>query len=183
MKEDIDRWNQKFAGRALNAQPEPDNLLVECPWLPPAGKALDIASGSGQNAVYLAQLGFDVTAIDGSKVGMELATRLAEHCSVNITAVVADLDDYNPQGNFDLIIVFHYLNRELFGKLASRLNPGGILAVKTFNQDFLDKRPTFNPDYVLKPGELSGTFTGLEALLDEESPEHSPGKSIFVGRK
>ena len=80
MQSDIDRWEKKFAGREVADAPTPDSDLVSIPWLPASGTALDIASGSGQNAVYLAQRGLQVTAIDGSSNGMQLALALARKC-------------------------------------------------------------------------------------------------------
>ncbi|MCZ7598325.1 MAG: hypothetical protein M5U09_12265 [Gammaproteobacteria bacterium] len=77
MKSDIDRWNERFAGREPADRPRPDLVLAACRHLPAGGAALDVASGSGHNAVWLAHRGFDVTAIDGSVNGMRLAVDLA----------------------------------------------------------------------------------------------------------
>ena len=183
MQSDIDRWNRKFRGRAVAERPTPDDWLIDNPWLPSEGSALDLASGSGQNAVYLAQQGLDVTAIDGSREGMALALALANNCGVALRTVVADLDTHVPDGQYDLVIVFHYLNRDLFPRLPGLLKPGGMLMVKTFNMDFLARKPGFNPDYVLQPGELSRLFAGLDVLADRESPASAPGKSLFAGRR
>ena len=180
MKRDVERWDRKFAARAVAERPAPDVLLQDNPLLPDAGSALD--SGSGHNAVYLAQRGLRVTAIDGSSVGMELALALAGRCGVSIRPVVADLDFHAPRGRHDLVIVFHYLNRGLYAHLPTLLKPGGILIVKTFNRDFLDLKPGFNPDYLLRPGELAETFASLEIVEHAESPSESPGKSHAICR-
>ena len=182
MKEDIDRWNTKFANRMVNEQPQPDTLLVETPWLPTAGSALDLASGSGQNAVHLALNGFTVTAVDGSENGMRLALQLAAQCGTSITPRVEDLDDFTTNERYDLVIVFYYLNRLLYKKLPLLLNPNGILIVKTFNLDFAIKKPGFDKNYMLNNHELITTFSQLEIIQHEESPIHSPGKSWVIAQ-
>ncbi|KAA3627412.1 MAG: class I SAM-dependent methyltransferase [Proteobacteria bacterium] len=183
MKSDIDRWNRKFAGREVGDEPTPDPLLTRCPYLPPGGRALDVASGSGNNAVWLAQHGFDVTAIDGSVEGMRLAMALAARRGVRIRPIVADLDRVTLAGVFDLVIVMHYLNRPLYRSLHDRLAPGGVLIAKTFNRDFLESRPGFNEDFVLATGELCELFGDLEVLDHAESPPSQRGKSHIVCRR
>ena len=102
---------------------------------------------------------------------------------IGVTSIIEDLDDYQPQGQFDLIICFHYLNRKLFKLLPGLLAPGGILMMKTFNQDLLKTRPGFNPDYVLQPGELLRVFSDLTIIEHFESPEFAVGKSLLVAQK
>lgn len=183
MRDDIERWNRKFRGREVGEAPQPDPWLAHCALLPRGGEALDIASGSGQNAVWLAERGFSVTAIDGSLEGMRLAVALARRRHVDLGAVVADLDHYPLAGRFDLIIVMHYLNRPLFADLPDHLMPGGVLMVKTFNRDFLKTRPDFNSDFVLDAGELTRCFGALEILEHAESPPGEYGKSRIACRR
>ncbi len=183
MKEDIDRWNAKFAGREAGDTPSPDALLATTPHLPGGGLALDLASGSGQNAVWLAMRGFDVTAVDGSLNGMRLALSLARRCGVAIRPVVADLDAFEMAGSFDLVVVMNYLNRPLYRRLHRFVSPGGILIVKTFNRDFLDSHPRFNPAYVLDDGELPGLIDGLTVIEHAESPPGDAGRSHLVCRR
>lgn len=183
MKADIERWNEKFADREPADAPSPDPWLVATPHLPPGGRALDLAAGSGHNAVWLAEQGFDVTAIDGSINGLSLAKRLARRRGVNLCAAVYDLEHFELAGRFDLVIVMQYLNRPLFARLPGWLARDGILAVKTFNRDFLEKRPGFNPEYVLADGELPRLFGGLEIIEQAESPPDAFGRSHIVCRK
>jgi len=183
LQKDIERWNLKFSGREINESPRADALLVDNAWLPKSGTVLDIAAGSGQNAVYLATRGYQVTAVDGSSEGLSLARQLAARCGVNIITEQMDLDENHPAGSFDMVIVFHYLNRPLYRRLPDLLKPGGILIAKTFNLDFARQKPGFNPDYVLADNELPALFSDLEILEHAESPEGSVGKSHIVARK
>lgn len=182
MKADIERWNARFAGRAVAETARPDPLL-ESLVLPGSGTALDLAAGSGQDAVWLAEQGLSVIAVDGSIEGLRLARALAHRRGVRVQALVADLDHFEPRGAFALVTVLHYLNRSLFRRLPGCLAEGGLLVVKTFNRDFLAERPGFNPDYVLGPGELPTLFPQLRVLRHEQSPPGAPGKSLLVARR
>ncbi len=182
MREDIERWNGKFAGRTPAASPKPDALLASTRHLPTGGLALDLAAGSGHNAVWLAERGFDVIAVDGSVNGLSLAKALARRRGVSLDAAVYDLDRFELGGRFELVIVMQYLNRPLFARLPAWLAPGGILVVKTFNRDFLDERPGFNPDYVLDDGELPMLFGALDMLEHAESPPDAVGRSHIICR-
>lgn len=183
MKSDIDRWNERFAGREPADRPRPDPVLAACRHLPAGEAALDVASGSGHNAVWLALRGFDVTAIDGSVNGMRLAVDLARRCGIVIRPIVADLDRYPLAGSYDVVLVLNFLDRALYRALPERLAPGGILIAKAFNRDALAERPGMNPDYVLEPGELPRLFDGLEVLDHAESPAGGEGRSHIVCRR
>jgi tellurite methyltransferase len=182
LESDRQRWDRKFTKRGVSEAPEPDQWLSHCPHLPVHGTALDVACGSGHNAVWLARRGLRVTAVDGSIEGLRLAQALARASGVHISAICADLDHYPLCGTFDLIIVMHYLNRPLLRSLPRLLARGGILAVKTFNGDFLERRPGFCGDYVLQPGELPELLPQLIILEHAESPPDDPGRSRLVGR-
>jgi SAM-dependent methyltransferase len=183
MRDDITRWNEKFSRRDIADTLAPDPLLVECEHLPAAGSAVDIACGTGHDAVWLATRGLAVTCVDGSIEGMRLALALARRHRVTLTPIVADLDACPLAGRFDLVIVMHYLNRPLYRSLPQRLKAGGILVVKTFNTDFLEHRPNFNPDYVLARDELPGLLPNLEILDYAQSPRRWHGKTHIVCRK
>ncbi len=70
-------WNERYAGTDLVWSAGP-NAFVEqiCSSLTP-GTALDLAAGEGRNALWLAELGWEVTAVDFSSVGLEKARRAA----------------------------------------------------------------------------------------------------------
>ena len=183
MRIDIERWNGKFRGREPALCPTPDPLLAGVSWLPARGSAIDIACGSGNNAVWLAERGLEVIAVDGSLEGLRLASGLAARRRVGIRPFVADLDTWVPAGRFDLVLVVRYLNRALLRRLPRLVAPHGILAVKVFNRDFLERRPGFNPSYLVDRGELPTLFASLEILDYQESPPESFGQSHIVCRR
>jgi SAM-dependent methyltransferase len=111
-------------------------LVVEGGVLPP-GTALDAGCGEGADALWLAERGWRVTAVDFSTVALDRGAAHARERGLDdrITWVHADLDAWTPgEGRFDLVTA-HYLHSRgadrtaLFGRLAAAVAPGGILLV------------------------------------------------------
>lgn len=90
------------------------------------GRALCLAAGEGRNAVYLAQQGFEVVAVDISAVGLEKCRALAQRRGVEVETVTADLTTFNLGiEGYDLITDFYYHQPDLFPKILAALKPGG----------------------------------------------------------
>ncbi len=164
-------WDERYR-QGLTMPEEPAALLVENrSLLPKGGKALDIGMGTGRNALYLASLGFRVTGIDLSAVAVEKCRQKAEALGLAIEAVVADLERYElPAEEYDLIVNFYYLQRDLAPQIVAALKAGGVLVFETYTIDQL--RFGYGPkkaDHLLRPGELREMFAGLETLLYHES--------------
>ena len=181
MRDDRERWNRKYQSGTTDVIPsaEPELLASESA-LPMSGCAIEVASGKGANALYLASLGYDVVAADISIEGLKVANRAARRLDLKLLPVVLDLDQYPlPTGYFALISVVRYLNRTLFESLVTALRPGGLLFYKTFNRRHLDLNPNFNPAYVLNDGELETVFAALEIISQSEDGP----SSYLLGRK
>lgn len=121
-------------------------------YIPPGGRVLDVASGNGRHARYLAERGYQVEAVDRDP---ELPARLAG--IPGIDARVADLElgywPY-PGQQFAGVVVTNYLHRPLLPALLDALAFGSVLIYETFamgNERY--GRPS-NPAYLLQPGEL-----------------------------
>jgi SAM-dependent methyltransferase len=158
-------WDRYYAGAAdLDWTPAP--LLVEIAELLPPGRALDIACGAGRNAIYLSQLGWDVTAVDSSPVAIRLLRERA--AGLAIDARVADLEagefPLEPAA-YDLICDFFYLQRSLFPAIRESVRPGGVFAGAIHLADGKPHR------FVLRPGELREEFAGWKILFYSESTE------------
>lgn len=103
--------------------------------------ALDIGCGSGADAVFLAQLGIDVTGVDASERALELARERAVRAGVEVRWVRADaLDLPFEEGSFDLALdrgCLHHIAPEAHGRYAAEvariLKPGGVLLVRELN--------------------------------------------------
>ena len=99
-----DTWDQRYtsADRVWSGQPN-GALVTETAGLPP-GRVLDVGCGEGADAVWLAEHGWDVTALDVSGVALERAARHAEQAQVPVRWVHADLVEAAlPAGTFDLV--------------------------------------------------------------------------------
>ena len=79
------------------------------------GKALDLGAGEGRNSLFLAEKGFDVTAVDISKEAIRKLERLALDCGVEINGFVGDIKDNDFRENYDVILsiaTLHFLGEE-----------------------------------------------------------------------
>ena len=105
----LERWNKEFAGpleENLNRQPNAG--LVAAIAGRPAGRALDLGTGEGRNAIYLAERGWDVTGVDLSDVAVAQARKNAAARGVKLNTIVADLDGYDlGTGQYDLVLSFY----------------------------------------------------------------------------
>ena len=153
----------------------------------PSGKrALDLACGAGRHAVYLAEAGLDVTAIDFSQEGLAAARRLGESRGVSIETVLMDLEaaevDLGVE-RYDLAAVFFYLHRSLFPRIARCLRPGGLLIYKTYNIDQLryPGRPRHRM-HMLEHNELLEVFSEFRVLRYQEEWE-GKGTAALIAQK
>ena len=110
----------------------------------PKKKILCLADGEGRNSVYLAGLGYEVTAVDSSKVGLEKAQQLAKAKGVTITTVHADLADYDigTQQWHGIVSIFCHvppqLRRKLHRKIYPALVAGGVLLLEAYTPKQLE---------------------------------------------
>jgi tellurite methyltransferase len=149
------KWDKRFSMGDAYIIKEPSPLLVENISVFPTGRALDIASGNGRNAVFLAQRGFKVDAVDNSRVGLLMAKDLITEKNVRVNLIFADLEYYiiKPE-RYDLIVDFYYLNRNLFPDITTGLKSGGYLVFESLTTDDAGFSESKNPKYYLNPNEL-----------------------------
>jgi SAM-dependent methyltransferase len=130
---DSRQWNERYSGAEYEWKTEPNQFVAaELAGLPP-GRALDLAAGEGRNSVWLAERGWQVTAVDFSRVGLEKGRKLSAARGVSVNWVVADLVGYQPDPRaFDLVLIA-YLHleaqsrAEVLARAAAALAPGGTL--------------------------------------------------------
>lgn len=166
---DRERWNKKYETERYVFGRDPIPFLTDHVDLLPKGAALDLAMGEGRNGVFLATKGFRVTGVDISEAGFNKARALASENGVNLTTVVADLEQYTiPPNIFDVILCTYYLQRDLFPKMAAALKPGGMILIETYTMDHLRYRPQFHREYLLERNELLTLLPGLRVLRYQE---------------
>jgi len=181
-------WNERYK-RGEHINDEPHHLLVEFASGIPPGRALDLASGPGRNALWLAAHGWHVTAVDSSTVAIEILGRRSTEKGVTVDARLADLERHEfiiQSQSFDLIVVCNYLQRDLFPMIREGTRIGGVvIAVIAMVDDGPNVKP-MNPAFVLKPGELRREFEGWELIYDFEgkpSGGHSRATAEIVARR
>jgi tellurite methyltransferase len=149
---------------------QPAEFLVDNVDLLPKGRVLDVAMGSGRNAVYLAKMGWDVEGVDISEIAVSNALNLAREHSVNIHTRVADLEkNYRiSPDTYDVIICFNYLQRSLFPQIKAGIKNGGMVIYETFIIDQVQFGKPHNPDFLLQYNELLKAFYDFRCLRYRE---------------
>ena len=162
---DRDKWDHKYLEAALSKQ-EPSPLIVaHSQYLPAPGKAIDLAGGNGNHALWLAQLGFEVTLADISQVALDQAASHARDESLSLQTCCLDLEEAPfPAGPWDLILSHLYLYRPLFVDIKKSLAPGGILICAQPTKTNLARHARPPARYLLEDGELPDLVKGLEIL-------------------
>jgi SAM-dependent methyltransferase len=162
-------WDQRYATTELVWGAGPNRFLVAEVNGLPLGRALDIGCGEGRNAIWLAELGWQVTGVDFSEIGLDKARRLASDRGVDVTWVHADLLEYEPdRGEFDLVIVM-YLQlladqvSAVMKRASAALAPGGTLLV--VGHDLLNLSEGHggpqNPEVLFTPADIERDLPGL----------------------
>lgn len=187
-------WNRKYREHSHSSL-EPDPFLVSAysQFLAdsPPGTALDVAGGVGRHTLWLAKRGWKVKLVDVSDEGIELARKnLPRKYTSGATAPVqfeiVDLQKCQHLGRqqYDLILVFFYLQRELFPALTAALKPGGHLLYKTYTLDQQKFRggPS-HPLHLLRPNELLRVFASLRVLHYHESISQKGVAELVAGKE
>jgi SAM-dependent methyltransferase len=163
-------WDQRYSkGEHINDEPHPVVTRFASKMVP--GRALDLACGTGRHALWLAEHGWQVTAVDSSRVAIGIVKKQAQDRGVPINAICADLEHeeflIEPE-SYDLIVMVNYLQRDLFASIRAGMRPGGcVIAIGAM----VDPDPVIqpmNPAFLLNPGELRAQFEGWELMHDFE---------------
>jgi tellurite methyltransferase len=183
-------WDKKYSERSHGSL-EPDPFLVsaydEFLASRPPGIALDVAGGVGRHAIWLAQRGWPVRLLDISEIGIRQAKENAKQTGTagSISSEVRDLNITQDLGReqYDLAIVFFFLQRELFPALAAAIKPGGLLIYKTYTteQKNFAGGPS-HPMFLLESNELLHAFSSLRVLHYHETISQK-GVAELVARK
>jgi len=177
-------WEKEYASRDLKDIIPPAELLKNYRSLFSKGKALDIASGTGHNAVFLSSAGYDVTAIDQSVAATRLANAFASKKKCPVHTVAQDILRYSiaPE-SFDLIADFYFLERTIIPDIKNGLTPGGLIFFETYTVDQQAIDGPHNPDFLLKPNELLDWFKDFFIIFYHERTEEKKAVASLVARK
>jgi SAM-dependent methyltransferase len=140
---DAAAWDDRYASEPLVWSSEPNALFAELTAALPPGRALDVAAGEGRNALWLAERGWDVTAVDFSRVAIAKGRARAAAAGLAVRWQIADVT-VTPFGvaEFDLVAVL-YLHlppdqiRDVLTRAAAAVAPSGRLVVLGHDRDNL----------------------------------------------
>jgi tellurite methyltransferase len=183
MESDLNRWDTRFKGKSFALGKEPNPFLKKYLRFLPKGRTLDIASGEGRNAVFLARHGFDVDAIDISERGLKKTRRLAREIKVRVHTIQADLDRHLiEEGQYNLIVNFYFLRRSLIPSLKRGLRQGGKIIFETYTLEHrtLGAEGPKQARYFLKPNELLRLFKNFHVLFYREGIFREGGRKKAV---
>lgn len=134
-------WEARYAEAGYAFGTRPNDFLREHVHYLPKGRILCLAEGEGRNAVWLAQRGYDVTAVDLSTRGMQKAARLAADRRVKITTVVADLATFPIRyAAWDGIVsIFAHvpepIRKRVHSLVLSGLKHGGVFLLEAYRPE------------------------------------------------
>ena len=171
-----DHWDRKYAEtQQLWALAPNRSFAAEVADLPP-GRALDLACGEGRHAVWLAERGWEVTAVDFSDVAIARARARAAREQVEVDFRCVDLLDFVPErGAFDLVLVLFLQipgdeRRLVLSRATAAIAPGGTFVLVGHDLENLDKGfggPS-DPDVLYTPEDIVDEISGLEVEKAEQ---------------
>ena len=194
-------WNERYAAPDYAYGEAPNGILAESrAHLPATGRALCLAEGEGRNAVWLAEQGLRVTAVDIAEQGMAKARALAERRGVQIETRVCDLREFDPGvGAWEVIVsVFAHLPPQVRAKVHARcvqaLVPGGVFVYIGYAPEQLGRGTGGPADASRFPtlddivGELAGLdcvqrFHGLRNIVEGRFHTGDGWVNVWIGRK
>lgn len=178
-------WNQRYQEEEFAYGEEPNDFLREVAHrLQPQSRVLCLAEGQGRNAVWLAQQGHDVVAVDMAEQGLERAHELAARRGVKIETVHADLAEWVPEANsYDAVVaIFAHLpppaRVAMHQRASDALREGGWAIIELYSPRQLEYKTGGPPvlELLVEPHHLQAEFEGLHfEHLEEKIREIAEG--------
>jgi SAM-dependent methyltransferase len=163
---DRKKWNRKYRENPdlLNRR-SPSQMVKIFSHETEGGNAIDLACGSGRNALYLASIGYHVDAVDIAATALDnLKKRITQ---MDISLIEADLESFIPQKDFyDLAVMSNYLDRNLVKRMAELLKKEGIFIIETYMKHPENMKKETNPDFLLDKEELIRLFDDRFDILE-----------------
>ena len=163
--------------KKYNSNPVHSEVLEAMESLSP-GKALDLGCGQGRNALFLAQHGFEVTAVDQNELALEILQRIVEQEDLEMTVGLYDINSANLKQSYDLIVstvVLMFLQADripaIIRNMQDQTNPGGynLIVCAMDTEDYPCQVPF---SFTFKEGELADYYKDWELVKYNENPGH-----------
>ena len=166
----IDKWNHIYSQVDINTIQASGVLIENAYLLPEKGTALDLASGLGGNALFLAQQNLAVTAWDISLTAIAKLSAYADRQGLNINACQQNITSLSfTKSSYDVISVSRFLDRTLSDAIIGALKPGGLLFYQTFTKEKISGQGPKNPTYMLDRNEILRLFSPLAVVIYREN--------------
>jgi len=187
-------WDERYSSIEFVYGTEPNIFFKDELDKLKTGNILLLGEGEGRNAVYAAANGWNVDAVDFSKIAKEKALKLAEENSVGINYEITDLSEYKPKSNYydAAAIIFLHLNpkirSDVHSKVVDSLKPGGTLFLEVYEKEQLgkDSGGPQNIDMLYSKEELRNDFVNMNIIVLEkkiitlnESNQHN-GEAVVL---
>ena len=130
-------YDKYYKTKELFGQPYPE-LIDFFKNYEPKGKIIDLGCGQGRDSISLARLGYKVTGIDNSKVGIEQINSISKKERINAIGIVEDIYAFDRYQDFEIVLLdsmFHFDKRnikreaELIHKIAKQINRNGLICI------------------------------------------------------
>jgi SAM-dependent methyltransferase len=177
-------WDARYAATESLWSFQPNRFLVAEAADMPAGRALDLACGEGRTALWLAERGWSVTAVDFSRVALERGRAVAASRGLAVDWVEADVRDWRaPTAAFDLVVVLYLhlgpaLLRDVLRGAADAVAAGGIMLVVGHDPTNIVEGygGPQDPAILASPETIAGALPGLRVERAErvERPVETP---------
>ena len=163
--------------KKYNSNPVHSEVLEAMDSLSP-GKALDLGCGQGRNALFLAQHGFEVTAVDQNELALEILQSIVEQEDLEMTVGLYDINSANLKQSYDLIVstvVLMFLQADripaIIRNMQDQTNPGGynLIVCAMDTEDYPCQVPF---SFTFKEGELADYYKDWELVKYNENPGH-----------
>ena len=163
--------------KKYNGNPVHSEVLEAMESLSP-GKALDLGCGQGRNALFLAQHGFEVTAVDQNELALEILQSIVEQEDLEMTVGLYDINSSALSQTYDLIVstvVLMFLQADripaIIRNMQDQTNPGGynLIVCAMDTEDYPCQVPF---SFTFKEGELADYYKDWELVKYNENPGH-----------
>lgn len=166
---DRNDWEQRYDSGDYTPRSYPSGLLTEYVDWAPDGRAIDVATGTGRNALFLAARSYEVDAIDVSEAAISRAKQNAEERSLDVKWICTDVSEHElPEEAYALAVVSFYHDPALVSKLVDALKPGGLLVYEHHVRTSKNVERGPGDEHRYRPNELLGVASELTVLLYRE---------------
>jgi SAM-dependent methyltransferase len=173
-------WDERFASGSYPTDPDPSPVLRRYAASFPDGRALDVATGTGRNALFLAAQGYEVDGLDQSREGLRIARETAEQqgLAAQTNWIQADVPSYEfPESTYDVVTVSFYRPMDRLPDIKRALKPDGVLFVqhhmRSADESVYEVGPSTDR-YRFAANELLHACLDLTVLHYSETTEQRP---------